>query len=93
MFQFTIVFTAGNKAVLKILDMLYLFSVPKPGIGIIGKDQIHAAIFQKIHTAGRCLIGNFDVDIGKMGMKFPQVGHKIISADCIAGTDAQLAAV
>ena len=63
MFQFAIVFTAGNKAVLKILDMLYLFSVPKPGIGIIGKDQIHTAIFQKIHTANGSLVGYFDMNI------------------------------
>ena len=63
MFQFAIVFTAGNKAVLKILDMLYLFSVPEPGIGIIGKDQIHAAIFQKIHTSNGSLVGYFDVNV------------------------------
>ena len=40
------------------------------GIGIIGHDQIHLTVIQKIHTPGAGLIGHFNVDIREMGVKF-----------------------
>ena len=62
------------------------------GIGIVGDDQVHLPGFQEIHAFRGGLIGHLDVDIGIFLVKLVQIRDQEIAADCIAGSDAQLAA-
>ena len=90
--QFRIVLPAGNKYILKGVDGNGCRPVRKPGIGIVGDNEIHLAGFQQIHAAGRGLIGDLNVNPGVLPVKPVQIGYQEIAADGVAGSDTDLAA-
>ena len=92
MFQFAVIFPAGDKTVVKIPEILNVAAVSQAGVGIIGENQIHRAVFQKIRAFDRSLIGDFNMDFGILSVKTSQVGDQEIPADRIAGADADLSA-
>ena len=61
-FQFSIIFPAGNKTVVKFSDITDVEAVIQPGVGIVGKDQIHRTVFQQIHASNGSLVGDLDMD-------------------------------
>lgn len=69
MLQLSIIFPAGYKAVVEILDKLNMASVSQTGVGIIGEDQIYRAAFQQIHASDGSLVGDLNVDVGVFFVK------------------------
>ena len=61
-------------------------------IWIVDHDQIHLTALQQLHTFNGGLIDDFDVGIREFFVKPFQIGNQKITADSVAGTDANLAA-
>ena len=69
MLQFSIIFPAGHKAVVKIFDKLNMASVSQAGVRIVGENQVHGTAFQQIYTSNGGLVGDLNVDVGIFFMK------------------------
>ena len=63
----------------------------KSGIGTVAYNKICLTFFQKLCTADGGTVCDFDADIRIGLMEFLQIINEKIPADCIAGSNTQLA--
>ena len=62
----------------------------KPGIRVVGDDQLSLAVFQKLRTSDGSTVDDLDPYLRMILVETAEIGDEKIAAQSIAGTDPQL---